>query len=149
MTSKAEIKKLIRHSTQIKRDEYLQNLQKSHKKSSHLTITEKPQEYLMSTKLSIPMKNFHFSLRNRMSPNKVNFKKKFSDLVCRLCEIEESEESLLHFIYCDLLLQNVPEVSSIKPEDIFGSIDEQVKATQVWMKVFQHLEQSETNQAHS
>ena len=83
-----------------------------------------------------------------MSPIKVNFKKKYSDLICRLCEVEESEESLLHFTSCDFLLQNVPEVANIKPEDIYGSIDEQIKATRVWTKVFQFLEQTETHQAH-
>ena len=110
MTTKSEMKKLIRRSISVKRDEYLQNLQKSHTKSSYLKIGEKPQEYLISKRLPTPLKKFLFSLRNRMSPNKVNFKKKYSDWICRLCEAEESEESLLHFTSCDFLLQNVPEV---------------------------------------
>ena len=84
-----------------------------------------------------------------MSPNKVNFKNLYSSLICRLCENQASEESLSHLTSCNFVLQNVPEVSTISPDDIYGDIDQQIKATHVWKKVFKYLEERENNQAHS
>ena len=148
MTSKVDMKQIVQEAIQIKRDEFLINLQNSHSKSSKLSICENIKEYLVTKRLSTHLKKFLFSLRNNMSINKVNYKNKHSNLVCRLCELENSEESLTHFISCDFLLQNVPEVSSITPDDIYGDIDQQVRATHIWKKVFQYLEKTETNQAH-
>ena len=69
---------------------------------------------------------------------------------CRLCEEVNSEKSLLHFTSCTLLLKNVPKVSNVDPDDIYGDTQTQIKATHVWMKVFDKLDDKIlTTQAHS
>ena len=63
MMTKNEIRNLVRQSIEIKKNEYLSNLQKLHSKTSRLVIGEKIQEYLISNKLSTEMKRFLFILR--------------------------------------------------------------------------------------
>ena len=147
--TKFEMKSLVRKSIQIKKNEYLHNLQRSHSKTSKLIIGDKIQEYLVSNQLSTEMKRFLFSLRCRMSPNKTNFKGMYPDLTCRFCQIPGNEESLHHFVSCEFLQQKFPEIVQISPDDIYADLNRQIKATQVWMKVFKSLEETLNTQAHS
>ena len=65
-----------------------------------------------------------------MAPVKTNFKNKYGDnLSCLLCE--KSEESQQHLLVCPELLPQ----SDVKYMDLFGSLDEQVKAAKHWSKV--------------
>ena len=115
MATKTEMKQIIRDSIKSKKNEHLSNLQNLHSKSSKLKISDNIQEYLTSKRLSTPLKKFLFSLRSNMTSNKVNYKNKHSDLICRLCENLESTESLLHFTSCEFLILNISEVSNIHP----------------------------------
>ena len=148
MMTKNEIRNLVRQSIEIKKNEYLSNLQKLHSKTSRLVIGEKIQEYLISNKLSTEMKRFLFILRCRMTPTKNNFRGMYPDLTCRFCNIIGTEESLNHFTCCVFIQQKFPEILRISPDDIYSDLNSQIKATQVWMKVFKYLE-TELTQAHS
>ena len=74
-----------------------------------------------------------------MTPNKSNFKNKFTTLVCRLCCEENSEESLSHLCDCYFVKQHVPEISNVSVKDIYGGINQQIRAVQVFMKVFKYI----------
>ena len=83
-----------------------------------------------------------------MTPTKNNFRGMYSDLTCRFCNIVGTEESLNHFTCCGFIQQIFPEILQISPDDIYSDLNSQIKATQVWMKVFKYLE-TELTQAHS
>ena len=84
-----------------------------------------------------------------MTPNKTNFKATHSDMTCRFCLIRGSEENLEHFCSCIYLIEVIPEILTVDPDDIYGDIDDQIKATHIWMKVFKQLDSIQQNQAHS
>ena len=79
-----------------------------------------------------------------MSKTKNNFPSMYEDKLCRFCLEVNSDESLQHFCQCSTLIQTIPEVANIDPDDIFGEIQVQVKAVRIWRKVFNKLENIDT-----
>ena len=98
------------------------------------------QEYLKSEKLSTKQKQLLFKLRSSVTPNKANFRQMYeNDLSCILCKDPNTVENLQHLRECPYLVGQhklADQLKSIKCEDIFGQLSEQIKAVQVWGKVF-------------
>ena len=122
LMSKREFKKVLRKKLRRKSDEYLLNLQSNHSKTSRLVLSDQPQEYLMTKQLSTDEKCFLFSLKCRMTKSKNNYTSMFSDQLCRFCLRINSDETLEHFCNCSTLIQTIPEVSTIDPGAIYGTV---------------------------
>ena len=61
------------------------------------------------------------------------------NISCILCKDPQSEENLCHLLNCDFLTslpQLANEIKTIKSEDIFGTLVEQVEAVKIWDKIF-------------
>ena len=70
-----------------------------------------------------------------MVPVKANYKNQYKDdLTCLLCNTG-SEESQEHIINCPELLNSIEVDKSIKYEDIFDTLDKQVRAVQYISKI--------------
>ena len=133
----------------IKKHDFLKSLQERNSKTKKLVIEDFQKAYLSSKHLSTSQKRFLFSLRCKMTINKSHFKQKFANLVCRLCLDANSEESLSHLCDCSFIKQHVPEISTVSVDDIYGGIDDQIKAVNIFMKVFTYIKETEQDQAHT
>ena len=71
----------------------------------------------------------------------------FLDQFCRFYLHVNSDNTLEHFCKCPYLVQIIPEVSTIDPGAIYGTLDNQVKAVKIWRKVFSQLENMETTRS--
>ena len=96
-------------------------------------------EYLKSPHLNTDEKRLLFALKTRGVNVKTNFKNMFSktNMSCRLCKSNE-EESEIHILKCSEIVKDKSlkdEISKISYSDIFGTIDEQIKAVKVLKKV--------------
>ena len=111
-----------------------------HTKSSLLQQGPYMQEYLKSEKLSTKQKQLLFKLRSSVTPNKSNFRQMYeNDLSCILCRDPNTVENLQHLRECPYLIGQPKlgdRLKSIKCEDIYGQLDKQIKAVQVWEQVF-------------
>ena len=100
--------------------------------------------YLSTDELTTVEKKTLFKMRVRMCPNKTNFKSMYkSDLTCLLCQDQSSLESESHLLECEYLhsINDLSEdIKKVEYQDIFGSIEEQIKAAKVWTKVFKIYE---------
>ena len=133
--SRWKFKKIVDGKIREQSEQYLAELQIKHSKSTFLHQGEKMQEYLCSDKLSTREKQLLFKLRSSVTPNKSNFRKKYeNDLSCILCQNPNTVENLQHLLDCPYLTsqpQLTTELKSIKCEDIFGKLAEQIKSVKV------------------
>ena len=138
--SRWKFKKILDCKIREQSEQYLAELQIKHSKSTFLHQGEKMQEYLCSDKLSTREKQLLFKLRSSVTPNKSNFRKKYeNDLSCILCQNPNTVENLQHLLDCPYLTSQpklTTELKSIKCEDIFGKLAEQIKSVKVWDKIF-------------
>ena len=108
------------------------------------------QEYLTSEELYLEDKRLLFKLRSHSLLNfKCNVKSIFlSDLSCRLCAQPNSEESETHLAdFCEVVKSRVDKkLHSVKYEDIFGTLQEQIRATKFWKQVILMFEEKNLNQ---
>ena len=66
-----------------------------------------------------------------MTPNKTNFPNKYKDNV--------RKENLLHLLQCPFRTTHpdlCADIGTIKAEDIFGGLQQQIKAAKIWTKIF-------------
>ena len=73
-----------------------------------------------------------------MAELKTNFKGKYEDIVCPLCNIENDTQS--HLFNCDVLIKQCSELSEnqeIEYEDIFSAKMKQIKAVKLLSKMWQ------------
>ena len=108
-------------------------------KSENLKHVNYMKEYLKSPHLNTEEKRLLFALKTRGVNVKTNFKNMFSktNMSCRLCKSNE-EESEIHILKCSEIVKDKSlkdEISKISYSDIFGTIDEQIKAVKVLKKV--------------
>ena len=138
--SRWKFKKIVQRKIKEQTETYLTELQMKHTKSSLLQQGPTMQEYLKSEKLSTKQKQLLFKLRSSVTPNKANFRQMYeNDLSCILCKDPNTVENLQHLRECPYLVGQpklADQLKSIKCEDIFGQLSEQIKAVQVWGKVF-------------
>ena len=149
LMTKSEFKRVLKQQINTKRREYLEHLKSQHKKTQNLVIKDNISEYLVSNKLSNSQKQLLCLLRCNMSKIKVNYKGMHANLICRLCQIENTEETLVHLSVCPFVLSHVPGIASISEDDIYGDIEAQYIAIIIWQQVFIYITEKENGQAHS
>ena len=97
----------------------------------------KMQNYLVGSELKTREKKFLFLLRTRMLDVKTNFRNHHSDLSCPLCGLWEDDQK--HNLECSVLLKNIPDVATEKPnyDDIFADdVLKQMKILRIFMKLW-------------
>ena len=106
-------------------------------KSENLKHVNYMKEYLKSPHLNTEEKRLLFALKTRGVNVKTNFKNiSKTNMSCRLCKSIE-EESEIHILKCSEILKDKSlkdEISKISYSDIFGTIDEHIKAVKVLKK---------------
>ena len=124
------IKKKIRtHATQ-----HLKNIGLTHSKSICIANQKfGKKSYLTDRRMSKEDIQLLFKLRTRMLDCKTNFEGQFrEDMSCRACKVVSSVEDEDHILSCVVLKLDSNEV---KFSDVYGSMEQQYKATQVFKKI--------------
>jgi hypothetical protein len=117
--------------------EYLTELQMKHSKSLFLHQESSMKEYLTTDQLTVAQKQLLFKLRSRVTPNKSNYKNKYkNDMSCTLCKDNQTEENVSHLLCRPFLTQLVTDIVTIQCQDIFGNLEQQVKAVKNFEKIF-------------
>ena len=123
---------------------------KQNRSSKLSNLTEfKLQNYLSTDKLNLKSKRLLFVLRLRMVPDiRENFKSKFNNnTICPLCfEHSDDQQGLLT---CRIILSESnlkEEIRKISYSDIFGTLDQQIGAVQVFEKVLKFRNKKLTHQ---
>ena len=94
-------------------------------------------EYLKTDRINLVQKQLLFSLRTRMVMVKCNYRNKYGDnLSCSLCQTL-SQESQEHLLVCPGILEEEERCKEVQYLDIFGTLDEQVRAAHYWTKIMQ------------
>ena len=94
-------------------------------------------EYLKTDRMNLVQKQLLFSLRTRMVMVKCNYRNKYGDnLSCSLCQTL-SQESQEHLLVCPGILEEEERCKEVQYLDIFGTLDEQVRAAHYWTKIMQ------------
>ena len=116
---------------------YLTELQTKHSKSLFLHQESSMKEYLTTDQLTVAQKQLLFKLRSRVTPNKSNYKNKYkNDMSCTLCKDNQTEENVSHLLCRPFLTQLVTDIVTIQCQDIFGNLEQQVKAVKIFEKIF-------------
>ena len=135
--SKFQFKQIVKKQITQKASEYLTELQMKHSKSLFLYQESTMKEYLSTDQLTVAQKQLLFKLRSRVTPNKSNYKNKYkNDMSCTLCKDNQTEENLSHLLCCPFLTQLVTDINTIQCQDIFGNLEQQVKAVKIFEKIF-------------
>ena len=126
---KSIVKKYMREAafTQLK------ETQLNHEKGSssqHENLL-KPQKYLLTNKLTSKQKGLLFNLKcQTVRGIRGNFSQMyFGEIQCRLCNSES--DSQCHLMLCPVLKRYSSWDQNIKYSDIYGTLDDQVKVTNV------------------
>ena len=141
MMKQYSFKKMINEKIRDLTNTYLLELRDdpSRSKSKKFYPSEEMKDYLKSNDLTTDEKQLLFLMKSRMTDLKWNFKGKYrNDLNCSLCKLN-FVESEIHLLQCDQLTcepEILEEMKTIKYDDIFGSISEQIKAVKIWKKIF-------------
>ena len=129
---KGSFKTMIRKSIEEKALEYLDGKKSSHSKVMNLKHEVlQMQTYLMpsKTKISKEEKQLIFSLRSEMAEVKMNFKRKYENYECEVCD--EEFETQKHVLECTKLLnmnENSDEIFIPKYEKLLnGTPNEKVE----------------------
>ena len=128
-------------------------LQKKNGKLANLSSHYGMKDYLKTNRLNLVEKQLLFNLRTRMIPVKINYRNKHGeDLLCSLCQTH-AEESQEHLLVCPGILEQSERNYEVNYLDIFGSLDDQVRAVKYWNKVMLirtiKLKEKETSQQRS
>ena len=145
---KQKFKSIVKESIRFKAWEYLVNLQKEHSKSKGLTVF-KMQPYLLTDALSIQEKQLLFQFRTYTYEAKANYRNKYiSNFACLACDQLDSQE---HFLRCKIIDDMKKDIleSNIKYEDIFGTVEKQVKIVKVLKTIDQRRSLIEKNKNSS
>ena len=147
--SEAEIKnmkhysfrKLVREKVREAAKVYLLTMREdpNRSKSKNLWPSDEIKDYLKTNLLSTAEKQLLFLMKTRMNNLKWNYKSKYkNNLDCSLCR-QNVQESEAHLLQCDELtteLRICDEMKEVKYEDIYGSLQEQVRAVKLWKRIF-------------
>ena len=135
-----KFKSLVKEKVREQARDYLIKLKRSHSKLNDLDESFKMQQYMVSDELTLDEKRLLFRFRTQTYDCKANYKWNYQDTKCSFCDLEDSQEHLLHCSqFSDLKLER------IKYEHIFGPIQEQLKI----VKVLTHIDQKRSASANS
>ena len=98
-------------------------------------------EYLTTQQMTTDEKQLLFAMQTKCVDVKTKFKNRFSksNMFCRLCKSIDEEESEIHLLKCNQILSDIQlkqQIMDISYSDVFGTLQQQVKAIKVWKKVF-------------
>ena len=128
---KNTFKRIVNSKLRESSRKYLGQLKDKHSKSSGLQ-SYKLQTYLTTNELTTNEKQLLFQLRTRTFNCKANFKSQYGDnLSCLLCDAEDNQS---HLLLCSRTTVGV-SLDGIAYNDIFGTIEKQVKVTKALSKV--------------
>lgn len=112
----------------------LKESQAGHEKGSltHHENLKKPQQYLVTNKITNKQKSLLFNLRcNSVRGVRKNFSNMyFGDLQCRLCYLTIDCQS--HVMLCTVLKEHYTWNPDIKYEFIYGTLEQQIEVIQVY-----------------
>ena len=112
----------------------LKESQAGHEKGSltHHENLKKPQQYLVTNKITNKQKSLLFNLRcNSVRGVRKNFSYMyFGDLQCRLCYLTIDCQS--HVLLCTILKEHFTWNPDIKYEFIYGTLEQQIEVIQVY-----------------
>ena len=136
---KEQFKNLVLREIRRLAKEYLISQRKS--KTENLMHTGNMKEYLTTQQMTTGEKQLLFAIKTKCVDVKTNFKNQFSksNMFCRLCKNTDEEESELHLLKCNQIIsdkQLQQQIKDISYSDVFGTLEQQVKAIKVWKKVF-------------
>ena len=112
----------------------LNNIAENHSKSEQIVnYGFEKKAYFTDRRFSKSDVQLMFSLRTKMLDCKTNFQNQYEeDLSCRFCKDKNKLEDEDHILQCTVLNNDKTDV---KFSDVFGNIDQQYKAVQVFKTV--------------
>ena len=129
---KNKFKEHVKNKVKEKALNYLNSLKQSHSKVKHIKFNKlEPQKYFFHKEFKLSDIQLLFQLRTRMTDVKINFSKRYGNLVCEFCEDKE-DDTQQHILHCQKLLELYPnkdQLSKIDYEDIFSSPAKQLNLT--------------------
>ena len=125
----------------------MDKLKDSHSKVKHLCYTRdyKAQDYLISNKVTNKISKLVFNLRSKCVKDfKRNFPNQYSTNSCPLCGKHEDTQQLA--LTCEVVTQEImkSELEPVEYNNLFGSIEDQVKVAQVFLKIIKLRENAVT-----
>ena len=132
--SKNMFKTYVDEKIKNKAVKYLEKLGEKHSKTTDLLNGKfEKKKYFSDRRFTKEDIQILFALSTKMLDCKNNFKNQFeNNLKCRLCEDTNSVENEEHLLHC-IAIQN--EDLNITFSDVYGDVDKQYKATQVFKKI--------------
>ena len=128
---KQQFKILVNSNIREVAREYLISLKSQHSKSKGLSENFKLQPYLSSNLLNLEEKQTLFQFRTRSIECKANYNQQYGqNLSCFSCNEEDNQH---HFLSCSIA--NNINTDGLKYEDIFQTLDKQVKVTKALTKI--------------
>ena len=121
--------------------QYLQNIAQKHSKSEFFWNKEKleTQKYLYDVRFSKQEIQLLFALRSKMINVKRNFRNLFNNnLECQTCDDKTAIEDETHLLNCKNL--KTDESVLINFDDVYGSVDDQLKAVRIFKTVLRRRE---------
>ena len=144
--SKYKFKKFIKAKISVAAFKYLEKLRKGHKKGTNINYDNlEMQSYLTSYTLNNEQKIFLFKLRSEMTNVKSNFSSMYTDVNCDICDenVPQTDSHLLDCIKILNMCQELRDDNTIEYEDIYGSIEVQMKAVNIYKAIFKIKEKIE------
>ena len=135
---KDKFKSIVKKQVKTLAQEYLIGLRSKHSKSENLLCTNTMKDYLKTDKIHLSEKKLLFAMKTRAINVKTNFRNNFSNMLCRLCQKPDENESEIHLMKCKYIVdENTTKesIQNIDYMDIFGAIEKQVAAIKVWKKI--------------
>ena len=120
MCSKQQFKTLVNSSIEEKCLNYLNKEKEKLSKVGHVSHSElKLQNYLQPNKCNNNIAKFTFLLRSRMLEVGSNFKNKFENNFCPICEDKTTKDSQQHMMICPLLMKNQISKNILRYDSLF------------------------------
>ena len=144
---KEDFKRMIKEKAKEACFEKMDKLKDSHSKVKHLCYTRdyKAQDYLISNKVTNKISKLVFNLRSKCVKDfKSNFPNQYSTNSCPLCGKHEDTQQLA--LTCEVVSQEImkSELEPVEYNNLFGSIEDQVKVAQVFLKIIKLRENAVT-----
>ena len=144
---KFRFKKCSKNKVKEAAFDYLQNIKEKHSKVKDIQYEKLDmQSYLLGSKFSTSEKQLLCKLRTRMTNAKANFSSAHQNIICNLCDDNESQSDY-HLLQCSTLIEKCAPLNHdifSEYEDIFScDITKQLTITKLFGAVFSAKEEIE------
>jgi hypothetical protein len=124
----------------------LLKIKDTHSKGKEIKYTKfELQDYMKNNHFTTEEKLFLFSLRSRTTNSRANFRSMHENTMCNLCEANVDQTDF-HLIDCSKIIQNCQQLHNdveTEYEDLFAHSEKQLKATRLYMGIFEAKEKLE------